>query len=240
MTVRRLFPEPAVESSVDESTTALAEPPPDRPWVGLTMIASLDGSISVDGRSGGLGNDTDAAVLSAFRRCADVILVGASTIRVEGYGAPRRAGLRVGVVSRSGRVDTTTPLFTSGAGFLIVPHDAPPSDVETLRAGQGDVDLTLALARLGEIVDAPRRVQAEGGASLNAALLAADVLDELDLTVSPRVVGGDGKRLVVGPPVDRRFQLAQLCIDDDGYVFTRWLRRRQTTSTATESTATPV
>jgi riboflavin biosynthesis pyrimidine reductase len=225
MTVRRVFPEPATDLTVDESTAPLA-PSLDRPWVGLTMIASLDGSIALDGRSGGLGNDTDRQLLSAFRRRADVVLVGASTIRIEGYGAPRRPDLRVGVVSRSGRVDTSTPLFTSGAGFLIVPDDAPPTSVDTLRAGVGDVDLAAAVRRLGEVTGEARHVQAEGGASLNAALLAADVLDEIDLTISPRCVGGDGRRLVAGPEIDRRFELAQLCLDDDGYVFTRWLRRR--------------
>ena len=73
----------------------------DRPWVGLCMIASLDGSTVVAGTSGGLSNPDDLAVLATLRRAADAIVVGASTVRQEGYGPPRKAGQRIGVVTRA-------------------------------------------------------------------------------------------------------------------------------------------
>lgn len=160
-------------------------------------------------------------MLSALRSLADVIIVGAGTVRIEGYGPPRKPGQRIGVVSRSGRVDPSMPLFASGAGFLIVPHSAPAQPIETIRAGDDELDLVAALGQL----DADF-VQAEGGSSLNAALGAADVIDELNLTISPVLAGGDGPRLLTGAePFTRHMQLAHL-LEDDGFLFTRYLRRR--------------
>ena len=129
----------------------------DRPWVGLCMIASLDGSTVVAGKSGGLSNPDDVAVLATLRRAADAIVVGASTVRQEGYGPPKKAGQRIGVVSASGNVDPASELFRSGAGFLIMPEDGPPPPraIEVVRAGRGRVDLALALARLDEVMARP-------------------------------------------------------------------------------------
>jgi riboflavin biosynthesis pyrimidine reductase len=229
--LRRLSPEPATD------TTALAAyaatrpaqtgPAGPRPWVSLCMIASLDGAIVIDGRSGPLGNATDRDVLSSLRQLADVVLVGAGTARGEGYGPPGKPGLRVGVVTNSGRVDLARPLFTSGAGFVIAPEsaDLDTTAVDVLRAGHEQVDLPLALARLDSIVPGVGVVQAEGGPTLNAGLLTADLVDELNLTISPRLVGGASPRVVHGAPdVDARFRLAHLLADDDGYVFGRWVR----------------
>jgi riboflavin biosynthesis pyrimidine reductase len=130
-------------------------------------------------------------------------------------------------VSTTGDVDLSVELFTSGAGFLIVPEDAPPRPVDTVRAGTGRVDLPLALRRLSDVVGDVACVQAEGGPRFNAALLDAGVVDELDLTWSPRLAGGDGSRLTAGAhEAMARFELAHLLVDDDSYVYTRWLRRR--------------
>ena len=134
---------------------------------------------------------------------------------------PHAKGLRIGVVSRTGDLDLTTPLFRSGRGFLIVPEDAPPSTVETVRAGTGTVDLAAALAQLDADV-----VQAEGGPSLNGALADADLIDELNLTISPQLAGGDGQRVTSGAdPESRPLRLAHV-LEADGFLFTRWLRAR--------------
>lgn len=200
----------------------------DRPWVGLCMVTSLDGSTTVAGVSGPLGNRNDSAVLGALRRAADVVLVGAGTARLERYGAPAQAGLRIGVISNTGAVDVTTELFTSGAGFLVVPEHCPVADgVEALRAGAELLDIPAALARIGEIVGDVTFVQVEGGPSLNAAFLDGDLVDELDLTVSPHLVGGGGPRVITGAhEAMTDFELAHLLVDDESYAFSRWVRRR--------------
>jgi riboflavin biosynthesis pyrimidine reductase len=125
------------------------------------------------------------------------------------------------VVSRRGDLDLGTPLFASGAGFLIVPRSAPDLAVDTVRAGDDEVDLVEALGQLEADF-----VQAEGGPSLNAALAAADLIDELNLTISPQLAGGDGPRVVDGAAqFAHRLDLAHV-LEDDGFLFTRYVRRR--------------
>ena len=183
------------------------------------MVSSIDGSTALAGRSGGLGNATDSQVLRTLRAAADVVIVGSTTAHTERYGPPSTPGQRIGVVTRSGRIDPDLPLFRSGAGFLITTEEAPSQGIEAVRAGIGDVDLRGALAQLDADV-----VHAEGGPILNGALLDADLVDELNVTISPTVVGGAGRRLVDGSTEAlRRFRLAHVC-EDDGYLFVRYLR----------------
>ncbi len=187
------------------------------------MVASIDGSTSLDGVSAGLSSDVDRDVLLTLRRAADLIIVGAGTVRAEDYGIPNKRGQRIGVVSNSGNLDPNLALFTSGAGFLIVPEDAPDNPIETVRAGLGSVDLAAAVTRLP---GSPRFVQAEGGPTLNGSLAAADLVDELNITTSPQVIGGRGERINAGAPaLSRRFDLLELC-EDDGFVFARYVRHR--------------
>ena len=105
MSLRRIFPEPAGEAALDELYGVPRQRVGGRPWVGICMVASLDGATSIEGRSGGLSNPQDAAVLARLREAADVIIVGAATVRQESYGPPRKAGQRIGVVTATGGVD---------------------------------------------------------------------------------------------------------------------------------------
>ncbi len=194
--------------------------PAGRPWIGVCMVASLDGTTVVDHRSAGLSSEADRTVLATLRQLADVIIVGAGTVRAEGYGPPRKPGQRVGVVTRTGNVDTSTALFTSGAGFLIVPENAAQVQGPTVRAGIDEVDLVGAVAQL----DADF-VQAEGGASLNGALLDAGLIDELNLTIAPMLSGGDGPRVTRSAmAAATRMRLAHV-LEDDGFLFTRYVAR---------------
>lgn len=229
-TMRRVHPGPAVDVDVDEAYGAVTRPPPaSRPWVMVTMIATLDGAVTVDGRSGSLGNRNDSAVLMATRAAADVVLVGAGTVRAEGYGQPGKPGQRIGVVTATGAIDIASSLFTSGSGFLVVPGGAStPSEVPTLRIGDGRVDLRAAIGALASFLGEPVSVvQVEGGPNLNAQLVDAGLVDEFNITIAPMVVSGSAARLTTGSaallqPLD----LAHLLVDDEGYVFTRWTVRR--------------
>ena len=134
--MRRLWPDPGeVDDVVDDGGGRCACPAPDgRPWVLVNMVASLDGAITIEERSGGLGSPADKAMFSALRGVADVILVGAGTVRAEGYGparpseAIRAARLargqqevpRIAVVTRSLDLDASTPLFTDSVRPPIV------------------------------------------------------------------------------------------------------------------------
>ena len=107
----------------------------------------------------------------------------------------------------------TTALFTSGAGFVITTErrrrSRPAST--SIRAGTDDVDLAAALGSLDDVCDSAQVVQAEGGPTLNGALFAADLIDEINVTTSPLTVGGAGPRLSAdGADHAHRFELAQL------------------------------
>ena len=75
-------------------------------------------------------------MLGALRRAADAIIVGATTVRQESYGPPKKAGQRIGVVTSSGDIDPATDLFTSGAGFLIAARGRPAGTGRTGRTGR--------------------------------------------------------------------------------------------------------
>ena len=195
--MRRLFEHPTDQVTVREAYDVHRPRPPDRPWLGVCMVASIDGSTVIDSNSRALSSKTDQEVLLTLRDLADVLLVGAATVRIEGYGPPRKRGQRVGVVSRTGFVDVSTPLFSSGCGFLILPEDAPPTQVESVRAGVGEVDFGGALAQLHADF-----VQAEGGAQLNGAL----VDSRRDRRDQPDDLPATGRRR--WPPGDQR-----LCAD---------------------------
>lgn len=223
----RVFPTRDETVTVRSAYTATRTPHSDRPWIGLCMVSSLDGSIAVEGASGDLGNPNDLDVLLTLRSIADMILVGAGTARGEGYGPPTKQGQRIGVVTNSGNVDLATELFASGAGFVITNEAATIDDarVDVLRSGAERVDIAGAVTRLHEIDPNVAYVQAEGGAGFNGSLLDADVIDELDLSLSPHLAGGAGPRLTAGASEGLRgFELAHLLADSDGFVFSRWIR----------------
>lgn len=218
--MRRLHPNPADPVTIHECYDVHRPVPHDRPWVMLCMVSGLDGSTVVGNTSRGLSSSTDQQLLLTLRTFADVILVGANTARLEGYGPPRGEHQRVAVVSRTGDFDFSLPIWTSGRAVLLMPEDAPTVPVPSIRAGVGDVDLDRVLRSLDAAV-----VQAEGGPALNGLLTAADLVDELNLTISPLVTGGSGPRTVTGAPeLPRRMHLAHV-LEDEGFLFTRYVRR---------------
>ncbi|HTC82247.1 MAG TPA: pyrimidine reductase family protein, partial [Acidimicrobiia bacterium] len=196
------------------------------------------------GRSGALGGPADKRLFAVLRALADVILVGAGTVRAEGYGPARlderaqdhrsRWGLAsvpaIAVVTRACRLDWDAPFFTAATHRpIVVTHRRAPAAeavrasrvADVLVAGESQVDLARAVTMLGERGFA--HVLAEGGPSLNGALAGAGVLDELCLTVAPRLVAGDAKRILTGPPLTPppELTLRSLC-EEDGYLFLRY------------------
>lgn len=220
---RLVPPGPDVDAAAAVGSITRVPHPDGRPWIGVCMVSSLDGAIAVEGRSGGLSSPADTSMLLALRDTADVVLVGAATVRAEGYGPPRRTALRIAVVT-TGRteLDFDAPLFASGAGLLIAPEGCGPFPVPTIHAGSdGRVDLDRAVRALGA-----RSIHVEGGPRLNAALAEADLIDELNLTLSPSIVGGSSARIVDGAAaVPHRFILDQVVQEDD-FLFLRYVRRR--------------
>ena len=224
--MRQLLPFPC--DPVDPAAVYAELPAPGtRPAVRLNMIASIDGATAVAGMSGGLGGAADRALFGVLRSQADVVLVAAGTVRAERYGP---AALPVAVVSRSCRLDWDSPFFTAAAArpIVITVAGAPAPErskaaglAEVIVAGERDVDLAAAVRALAERGFA--RLLAEGGPSLNGQLAEAGLLDEVCLTLSPRLVGGDARRILAGPglPGAQRWRLHSLC-EQDGFLFLRY------------------
>ena len=182
------------------------------------MITTVDGAIDVDGRSGPLGGPADQARLAGLRQQAAVVLVGAGTVRAENYGPPSRPDLQIAVVTVSTDLDFSTALFTSGQGLVVTTVDAPEVPVPSVRAGTERIDFRAAIAQLPE-----GTVHVEGGPMLNAALLEADLVDALNITVSPHLIGARGPSIAMAPHVARRFRLADISQVDD-FAFVRYER----------------
>jgi len=218
--MRLLHPQAHDSVDLDQQYADPARRRAERPWLLINMIASLDGGTVVAGRSGGLGGPGDKAVFATLRGLADVVLVGAATVRAEGYHAPKKSGQRVAVVTRSADLDWTSDLFRSGAAVVVTVVGAPELPVPTIRAGVDRVDLAAALAQ----IDA-EAVLCEGGPTLIGQLMVDDLVDEICLTIAPTVIAGESKRIAT----DRRevfasMRLAHL-LEDDGYLFCCYLRR---------------
>jgi riboflavin biosynthesis pyrimidine reductase len=183
-----------------------------------------------------------------MRALTDVIMVGAGTVRAEGYGPARlsdedvaareRRGQapvpRIAVVTRSVALDWGSPLFAEATSrpIVLAPADAMQDRLDRARevaevipAGSGSVDLAAAFAMLGQ--RGARTVLCEGGPALNGRLAAARLVDELCLSVAPLLTAGDAKRAVDGralsPPLG--MTLASACEEDD-VLFLRYRAER--------------
>ncbi len=218
--MRRLLPTPRDERLEDlYLELAFPEPPVDRPYLYLDMVASVDGAATAGGRTAKLGGEADGLAFSRLREWCDVILVGASTVRIEDYGPPRpgadararRAARRlpevprIVIVTASRSLNPGSRLFSdpSRRPLVLTTEEGSPerlaglSEVaDILRIGAGRVDLTRALSYLHDA--GVRRILCEGGPTLAASLMSARLVDEIFLTVSPQLIGGDAMRIVDG------------------------------------------
>lgn len=207
---------------------------PSRPWVRAVMVSSLDGAVEAGGRSAGVATAADRRVFVRLRRSADVVLVGAGTVRAEDYRGVRTrddaAPPPVAVVTASAALDPSARLFTDTRTppIVLTTAAAPRSRRNALAAAGGDVvvlgDLGAA-SLLGELDRRGlRRVVCEGGPRLLGALFDDDAVDELCLTLTPVVVAGPAGRIAVSDePVSRPMELAGV-LEEDGTLLLRYVR----------------
>ena len=213
--------------SDDELTRLYA--PPSGPWLRVNFVSTVDGAAQgSDGLSKGINNDADKRVFDALRRWADCLVVGAGTLRAEGYDIPR---LPLVVVSRSGDLPPTLrdaprgrvlmATVASADGLVDVREHLGEENVLVLGADEIDlVALKQELADRGWVEQL-----CEGGPSLFADMLAAGVVDELCWTVVPMLTGGDAVRIATGAKVETRLRPA-LLLEQDGTLLGRWLVER--------------
>ncbi|MFC0556390.1 pyrimidine reductase family protein [Planotetraspora thailandica] len=240
--MRRIHPD--VEE--DPDLVAAYTYPRDR-WLRLNMVTSADGAAWMKGLSAGLSGQGDRRIFGVLRGLADVVLAGASTVRTEGYGParPRESwtALREGrppappiaVVTRRLDLDLGGPLFTEAEPYarpIIITTESAPQDrldeaaknADVIIAGEERVDMLAAVRDLrGRGLG---RILCEGGPRLNAQLAAAGLVDEVSLTISPLLLGGDAARILNGVASQTSLVLAQV-LEEDGFLFCRYVREAQ-------------
>lgn len=233
---------PWSRSFADADLVAAYAYPADRPWLRANMISSLDGAAWWGDRTGPLGDEGDRRLFQLLRGLADVVIVGAGTVRVEGYGPvkPRPAwdGLRAGrppvpplaIVSRALNLDFDAPVFTEAhERTIVLTTEAAPASQRKAAEARADVivagkdGINVRAAVDGLIARGHTRLLCEGGPKLLAQVAAAGLLDELCLTLSPVLLAGDAARILNGAPLPApgRFRLAHV-IDGDDYLFLRY------------------
>jgi riboflavin biosynthesis pyrimidine reductase len=253
-TIQRVWPSAGEPVSDDELAALYAFPgggtgadgAPAGNWTRVNLITSIDGSATHDGLSGGLGNSADRRVFDLLRRLCDVIVVGAGTIRAEGYGAMRlddgsaawreahglTAQPSLVIVSNGLDLIPEHPIFREAPVLPIVATAESSSQRMRRRVGEvADVVIcgeqrvdTAALFRL--LADRGLgRIHCEGGPHLFGALIAEGSLDELCLTVSPQLEGGAGARIAAGstPAVPRSMRLGHVLVSGETLLL-RYLR----------------
>jgi riboflavin biosynthesis pyrimidine reductase len=221
----------------------------DRPWVRSNFITSVDGGATADGTSGTMAGPGDKLIFNQLRVLSDVILVGAGTVRIEGYsGAKISVAQRqqrqarsqsevppIAIVTKSGALDRDLGVFTkTEVPPLVLTSTAAAAETEHRLGGlaeviacsgddPGSVDEAVALAQLA--ARGMTRVLTEGGPMLHGSFIDRGLLDELCLTIAPFVVGGLARRIATGPgQVLTRMRCAHMLTDDAGYLYTRYVK----------------
>ncbi len=222
--------------------------PPERPYLVLNMVATLDGKAALGGRTAGIGGPADRELFHHLRTQADAVMIGAGTLRAERYGRiVREPALRdkreqegldadplACVVSASLEELADLPLFAAAeqrvAVLTATSSELPPREasVEYVRGRPregdgGQVDLRAALARL-RAEWRVRSILCEGGPTLNAGLLRAGLVDELFLSAAPKVAGGaNALTIVAGEALPEPVELDLVwLLEHRGELFQRW------------------
>jgi riboflavin biosynthesis pyrimidine reductase len=211
------------------------------------MVASADGAVSVSGRSGGLSGPADKMVFTVLRSLADLILVGAGTVRAERYRPAQAAGVwadlrpadapvpPIAVVTGRLDLDPDSPLLTAtapGAQTIVITTAAAPPERRAaiarrgrvIEAGEHRLDFAAAVGALHELGYAS--ILCEGGPTLLGHLAEADLVDELCLTTSPVVAAGSAGRIVSARAAFGMALSLVHVLHDDGFLFSRYRRDR--------------
>jgi riboflavin biosynthesis pyrimidine reductase len=239
--MRQLLPVPVDEVDLASAYAYPAEL--DGSFVRANMVTSADGAATVDGRAAALGGASDKLVFDLLRGLCDAVVVGAGTARVEGYRVLRAQAAYASVretseqtaapvlvlVSRQLDLEPDSQLFADAAErTVVITHGRSDADrraalssvAHVIVAGDEEVDIGAALDALA--ARGLHRILCEGGPHLLGDVAAADRLDELCLTVTPQLVGGDATRVVAGAHLGVDLRLAHL-IEDDGMLFARYV-----------------
>ena len=242
--MQRLTPDPGtttVEQQLD-TYKPWEDPHTERPRVAVNFATTVDGRATVDGVSGPIGSETDTAMLVGLRARFEAVMIGAGTMRAERYGPlvpseekqERREQLGLPpyplVVIVTGRLDLPwdATLFTAGVGEVLIfaaSEDEPPETATPLQIVRHDgfVDVVEALRHLRQ-ERGVRALLCEGGPRLHSQLEGGGLVDDLFLTIAPKLAGGEGPRILEGDlPAVAPLELSWL-LEEKGELFVRYRR----------------
>lgn len=229
MILERLYPSP-VESIDGDDRERLLElyRPPAAEWLRLNLITSVTGAASgSDGTSATLTNPADRRILGVIRELADVVLIGAQSVRAEGYQQPRRS--RIAIVTTTGDLAGNRLERADGPAPIVI---CPESAVDRVRATLDGPELLVVEASDGRIrpvgiVDALRTIGlasivCEGGPALASQLVDAGLVQEFCLATSPRIGGAPFPVLGGTAIAERTAVLTSLLRDESSGLYARW------------------
>lgn len=242
--ITRLWPDPDGTPLDDAALAELYAPPAD-PTVRVNFVASVDGAVELAGFSAGLSGGPDKRVFGVLRMLCDALVVGAGTLRHEGYRAlrldeHRRAWRRAHalpefptlvVVSSSLDLDPGQAAFADApVRPLVLTHSRSPAErraalatvADVLAIGDREVDLAAAVRHLRG--RGHRHLLCEGGPQLFGTLTAADLVDEVCLTVSPLLAGPGAGRITAGPASPPRGLSLRHVLTAEGVLLLRYGR----------------
>ncbi len=228
--------------ATDEGLAELYPRNPE-PTLRANFIASADGAVTVDGLSAGLHGPGDKEIFDSLRTVCDALIVAAGTIRAENYDAlrppaPAKAwraahGLPefplMVIVSRSLDLDLEQLVFADAPirPIVVTTTRAPIAKVEkaadVIAVGDDEVDLAAAVRELH--ARGATQLLCEGGPHLFDALIAADLVTELCLTVSPLLVGGGPGRISAGATASARRMSLRHVLTREDMLFLRYARQ---------------
>ena len=229
MILERLYPIPAESIDLDDRQRLLElYRPPAAAWLRLNLITSVTGAASgSDGTSETLTNPADRRILGVIRELADVVLVGAQSVRAEGYQQPKRS--RIAIVTASGNLDGNRIERSDGPAPIVI---CPASAVGRVRSSIDDpevlvVDDSDGRISAAAIIEALRQIDlasivCEGGPGLAAQLVDAGLVQEFCLATSPRIGGAPFPVLGGSPIVERSATLTSLLRDETSGLYARW------------------
>lgn len=229
MIIQRLYPGPVEEIDLEDRGRLLElYRPPSDTWLRLNLITSVTGAASgSDGTSETLTNPADRRLLGVIRELADVVLIGAESVRAEGYQQPRRS--RIAILTASGNLAGNRIVSADGPAPLVI---CPPSAVSLVHATIEDAEL-IVLDTAGDWIGVAAAIAAlrsrgltsivcEGGPGLAAQVLDAGLVDEFCLATSPRIGGAPFPMLGNSPITEHRVELTQLLRDKSSGLYARW------------------
>jgi len=244
MIVRRVHPEPqeVLDCEASDARAQLIEwyRPPDHEWLRLNLVATVNGSAAgKDGTSETITSAMDRRILGVIRELSDVVLVGAASVRSEGYQLPKMS--RLAVVTSTGDLGGHRIDPDAGERLIVI---CPIAAVSAIRAQFAEARILspeddnhessapmnpiaiMALLRGNGFAS----IVCEGGPRLATQLVNAGLVDELCLTTSALLTSA---RLplfatpdAAASGIENSLDLTQLIIDESSSLYARWAFNR--------------